>query len=89
MASKNKTNRQNPTNKSMPAFIDPNADKRPDLGISPGGSGGGEQERSDVKGMIPETRQLDPNITDVLTSNQEGGTSDTVPGKREAARDNE
>ena len=85
MASKNETNSQNPTTTSTPAMFDRKADKRPDLGNSVEGSGGGEQEQSKPTGMIPETARIDPNNTDLPTSTEEDGTPDTVPGKRMAA----
>jgi hypothetical protein len=87
MTMKKKTNRQNPTNKAGPAIIDRKADKRPDLGISVGSGNAGDrgQEENNVTGMIPETARVDPNNTDVVSSNEESGTADTVPGKRTAA----
>jgi hypothetical protein len=87
MAINENNNRQNPTNESSPAIIDRKADMRPDLGVSVGGgnSGDGGQEQDNVTGMIPETAHVDSNNTDAFTGNEEGGTPDTVPGKRTAA----
>jgi hypothetical protein len=89
MTSKNETNSQNPTTTSTPAMFDRKADKRPDLGNSVEGSGGGEQEQSKPTGMIPETARIDPNNTNVPTSNEEGDDLDTVPGMRTAAGSDE
>jgi hypothetical protein len=89
MANNNKTSAQDPAKRSGPAIIDRKADKRPDLGISVGSSGGTQLESSHPTGMIPETVNIDPKNTDELTSNEENGTSDTVPGKRVAAGSDE
>jgi len=78
MAIKNETSSQNT---STPATFDRKADKRPDLGTY----GGGEQERTPVTRTISESAGVNPNDTDVPTSNQEGDDMDTVAGKRTAA----